>query len=141
MDGNIVEVLIPQKTNFVRGRVVSAFDESTWDHFGLDFLTSSVNLSRFVVEDNDEGVDLYIPMCTKTPSHVHEVFHVTGGHSIVKLNTTCGPKNLLLVSCITKMGQNCLNFFSRVDIHGIYYIVKKSNQKSRVFFIKHINSK
>ena len=23
------------------------------------------------------------------------------------------------------MGQNIINFFSRVDIHGIYYIVRK----------------
>lgn len=43
------------------------------DHFGLDFdfLSQSLELGdNFVVnavEDNDEGVDLYIPMCTKTP--------------------------------------------------------------------------
>jgi len=26
------------------------------------------------------------------------------------------------------MGQNFINFFSWVDIHGIYYIVKNGNQ-------------
>ena len=34
-----------------------------------------------------------------------------GGHSIVKLDTTCSQKNILLVSCMTKMGQNVINFF------------------------------
>ena len=36
-------------------------------------------------------------------------------------------KNLFFLSCITKMGQNFINFFSWVDIHGIYYIVKIGN--------------
>ena len=34
-----------------------------------------------------------------------------GGHSIVKLNTTCGQKKLFLVICITQMGQNFIIFF------------------------------
>ena len=47
-------------------------------------------------------------------------------------------KNLLLVICITKMGQNFINFFSWVDIHDIYYIVKTGNQNwGSMFFIKH----
>ena len=37
-------------------------------------------------------------------------------------------RNLLFLSCITKMGQTFINFFSWVDIHGIYYIVKFDNQ-------------
>ena len=37
-------------------------------------------------------------------------------------------KNLLFLSCTTKMGQNFINFFSWVDIHGIYYMVKVDNQ-------------
>ena len=51
-----------------------------------------------------------------------------GGHCIVKFNTMCGQKNLLLVSCIIKMGQNFINWFSWLDIHDIYYIVKNGNQ-------------
>jgi hypothetical protein len=43
-------------------------------------------------------------------------------------------KNLLFLSCITKMGQNFINFFSWVDIHGIYYIVKIYNQIWWSFF-------
>ena len=36
------------------------------------------------------------------------------------------------------MGHNFIDFFSWVDIHGIYYIVKFSNQIWWfVFFIKH----
>ena len=31
---------------------------------------------------------------------------------------------LLFLSCITKMGQNFINSFSRVDIHHVYYMVK-----------------
>ena len=61
-------------------------------------------------------------------------FHGAGGHSIVKLNTTCGQKNLLLVSCITKMGQNFINFFSWVDIHGIYYTQKMVTNIEDLFF-------
>ena len=37
-------------------------------------------------------------------------------------------KNLLFLSCITKMDQNFINFFSWVDIHDIYYILKIHNQ-------------
>ena len=36
---------------------------------------------------------------------------------------------ILLTESITKMGQNVINIFSWVDIHGIYYIVRKSVTK------------
>ena len=39
------------------------------------------------------------------------------------------------------MGQNSINFFSWVYIHGIYYIVKNGNQIWWfVFFIEHTDS-
>ena len=66
------------------------------------------------------------------------IIHGGGGHTIVKLNTTCGQKNLLLIICITKKVQNFIGFFSWVDIHDIYYIVKNGNQKwGPMFLIKH----
>jgi len=66
------------------------------------------------------------------------VLYAWGVHSIVKLNTMCKKKNPLFLSCITKMGQNFINFFSWVDIHGIYYILKNGNQIWWSFFlIKH----
>ena len=37
-------------------------------------------------------------------------------------------KNPFFLSCITKMGQNFMNFFSRVDVYGIYYNVQSGNQ-------------
>ena len=48
-----------------------------------------------------------------------------GGHSIVKLKTTCEQKNLLFLSCITKIGQTFIKKNSWVGIHGIYYILVK----------------
>ena len=54
-----------------------------------------------------------------------------GVHFIVKLNTTCEKnknKNLLFTKNITKMGKKLINFLPWVDIHGVYYIVKNSNQ-------------
>ena len=50
-------------------------------------------------------------------------------------------KNLLFLSCITKIGQNFIDCFSWVDIHGIYYIVKFDNQTWCSFFSrKHTGS-
>ena len=50
-------------------------------------------------------------------------------------------KNLLFLSCITKMDQNFINFFSWLDLHNIYYILKIHNQIwSVVFLIKHFVS-
>ena len=46
-------------------------------------------------------------------------------HSIVKLNTTCNKKKLICTYNITEMGQNFIRFILWIDIHGIYYIVKK----------------
>jgi hypothetical protein len=43
-------------------------------------------------------------------------------------------KNLFFLSCITKMGQNFINCFSWVDIHGIYYLPKIRNQIWWYFF-------
>ena len=51
-----------------------------------------------------------------------------GVHSTLKLNTTCKQERTVFLSCVTKMGQNCINFYSWGDIHGIYYIVKNGNQ-------------
>ena len=36
------------------------------------------------------------------------------------------------------MGQNFINFFSWVDIHGIYYIVRNGNQNWGSNFLKKI---
>ena len=37
-------------------------------------------------------------------------------------------KNLLFLSCITKMDKTFINLFSRVDIQNIYYILRIHNQ-------------
>jgi hypothetical protein len=66
-----VEVLIPCSTKFVHDVLLGAFYEVKWDQFGVDgdHLTSCLALGdNFVVnaeEDNTEGVDFYILMCTK----------------------------------------------------------------------------
>ena len=47
-------------------------------------------------------------------------------------------KIYFMVICITKMGWYFINFFSWVDIHRIYYIVKNGNQNwGCIFLIKH----
>ena len=67
------------------------------------------------------------------------VFHV-GVIPLSSWTPRAAQNNLLLVSCITKMGH-FLIFFSWVDIHGIYYIVKNGNQNwGSIFLIKHIVS-
>ena len=47
-------------------------------------------------------------------------------------------KNLLFLSCITKMGQTFIKKNSWVDIHGIYYIVETDNQIWWSFFLENI---
>ena len=47
-------------------------------------------------------------------------------------------KNLMEGNLHHQMGQNFINFFSWVDIHGIYDIVENDNQNWKsLFFIKH----
>ena len=47
-------------------------------------------------------------------------------------------KNLIFGNVHHQMGQNFINFFSWVDIHGIYDIVENDNQNWKsLFFIKH----
>ena len=47
-------------------------------------------------------------------------------------------KNLIFGNLHHQMGQNFINFFSWVDIHGIYDIVENDNQNWKsLFFIKH----
>ena len=47
-------------------------------------------------------------------------------------------KNLIFGNLHHQMGQNFVNFFSWVDIHGIYDIVENDNQNWKsLFFIKH----
>ena len=65
-------------------------------------------------------------------------FHRGGVTPLSSWTPRAAKKNLLLVICITKMGQNFINFFSWVDIHGIYYIVENNNQNC--FFKKYIVS-
>ena len=48
-----------------------------------------------------------------------------GGHSSVKLNTTCGQKKYTFGKVHHQNGSEFYQFFSWVDIHGIYFIVKK----------------
>ena len=49
-----------------------------------------------------------------------------GVHSIVKLNTTC-HKNKSIFYIKDQQNRSKFIFFT-IDIHSIYYIVKKSNQ-------------
>ena len=49
------------------------------------------------------------------------------GRSIVKLKAMC-KQDFFFLSCITKMSQTFMIFFSSVDLHNIYYIVKMINQ-------------
>lgn len=71
-----------------------------WGHFGLDFdfLGRSLELGdNFVVnavEDNDEGVDLYIPMCTKTPFTCMKCFMYEWGEQF-------NPGNLVVTGSTT----------------------------------------
>jgi hypothetical protein len=68
----------------------------------------------------------------------HDTNCPRGGHSIVKLKTMCNGK---ISTFYIKDHQNksiFFHFFSRVDIHSIYYIVKISNKIWRFcFYIKH----
>ena len=60
-----------------------------------------------------------------------------GGHSIVKLNTTCGKKQSTFGKLHHQNGSIFYDVFSLVDIHGIYYIVKNGNQNwGSMFWIK-----
>ena len=69
---------------------------------------------------------------------VHLIHRGGGVHSIVKLNTTCGQKKYTFGKLHHQNDQNFINFFSWVDIHGIYYIVKNSNHNlGSMFLIKH----
>ena len=62
-----------------------------------------------------------------------------GGHtSLYFVWTRALKKRILLLSWITKMGQNFIVFFPWVDIHGIYYTIKNGNQNwGSIFLIKH----
>ncbi len=65
-----IEVSIPNNTSFVPNVVESTFEEQEWDQYGVDgdYLASCLQLGdNFVIkveEDNEEGVDSYILMCT-----------------------------------------------------------------------------
>jgi hypothetical protein len=62
-----VEMLIPSNTTFVREAMLVAFDEDTWDRYGVnsDYFASYLAFGdNFAM--NVEGVDFYILMCTKT---------------------------------------------------------------------------
>ena len=64
-----------------------------------------------------------------------------GVYSIVKLNTTCDKKKKTKFHKGSPKLVKCFSFFSWVDIHNIYYIVKNCIQIWRfVFYIKHIVS-
>jgi len=61
-----------------------------------------------------------------------------GGHSIVKLKTMCNGKKSTFYIKDHQNKSIFFRFFSRVDIHSIYYIVKNCNQIQRFcFYIKH----
>ena len=51
-----------------------------------------------------------------------------GVHSIVKLNTTCENNKSTFYIKDHQNRSNFFHFFSRVDIHRIYYIIKNCNQ-------------
>ena len=73
------------------------------------------------------------------PSKVNFSFFLPRG---VDLDLSWPPraakKNLMEGNLHHQMGQNFINFFSWVDIHGIYDIVENDNQNWKsLFFIKH----
>ena len=68
---------------------------------------------------------------TLVVSHQSLSWHNGTGRSLPPLSSRtprADKKNLLFLSCITKMDQNFINIFSWVDIHNIYYILKLHNQ-------------
>ena len=61
-----------------------------------------------------------------------------GAHFTILCVNTCIKKTSAFVKLNHQNGSNFYNFFSWVDIHGIYYTVKNGNQIwGSVFWIKH----
>jgi hypothetical protein len=61
-----------------------------------------------------------------------------GGDLDLSYSLRATKKNLMEGNLHHQMGQNFINFFSWVDIHGIYDIVENDNQNWKcLFFIKH----
>jgi hypothetical protein len=61
--------------------------------------------------------------------------HTHGVHSIVKLNTTCDKKKSTFYIKGHQNRSNVFHFFSWVDIHSMYYIVKNCNQILMILFL------
>jgi hypothetical protein len=82
-----IKVLIPNNTSFVQNVVELTFEEQKWDQYGAygDYLASCLQLrDNFVVrakEDNEEGVDFNILMCTKMVLLCRRILLAIGQHS------------------------------------------------------------
>ena len=116
--------------------IVSSWVVGVWDWL-VDVLVDFIPFHKSCHEEVDlvvEGLQLawIVPM-----SEGHKFFS-QGGHSIVKLNTTCRQKEYTFGQLHHQNGWKVYHFFSWIDIHGIYYIVKNGNQIwIFLFLIKH----